>query len=81
MCATPTKDSRVIGLDGLVKVCQASRLPVVAIGGLNASNASSAILAGAMGIAVVRDIFASPDPAKASAELRHAIDGAASIPI
>ena len=67
----------MIGLEGLAAVCRATRLPVVAIGGLNAANAAAAIQAGAQGIAVVRDIFASPNPADASLDLRRVVDGAA----
>ena len=74
--ATPTKDSRVIGLEGLAAVCKATSLPVVAIGGLNASNSAAAISAGAQGVAVVRDIFGSPNSAKAAQSLRQAVDGA-----
>ena len=76
MSATPTKDSRVIGLEGLAAVCAATRLPVVAIGGLNTGNAGAAILAGADGVAVVRDIFASGDPAASTRSLRAEVDGA-----
>lgn len=74
--STPTKDSRVIGYEGLQAVCRATSLPVVAIGGLNAHNAADAVHAGAHGIAVVRDIFASADAAAASRELRAVVDQA-----
>ncbi|KAK9806664.1 hypothetical protein WJX73_005744 [Symbiochloris irregularis] len=74
--ATPTKDSRVIGYEGLQAVCQATALPVVAIGGLNAQNAADAIHAGAQGIAVVRDIFANSDAASATQQLRAVVDQA-----
>jgi thiamine-phosphate pyrophosphorylase len=54
--ATPTKTdaSAPIGLDGLAAICEAVRVPVVAIGGIDASNARSCIEAGAKGVAVVR---------------------------
>ena len=53
---SPTKPDAdpPIGLDGLAKICGAVRLPVVAIGGIDASNARSCIEAGAAGVAVVR---------------------------
>ena len=43
-----------IGLDGLAAICEAVRLPVVAIGGIDASNAGDCIGAGATGVAVIR---------------------------
>ncbi len=53
---TPSKTDAAapIGLDGLRQVCAAVRVPVVAIGGVDASNAASCIEAGAAGVAVVR---------------------------
>jgi len=53
---TPTKPDAdpAIGLDGLRKVCEAVSIPVVAIGGIDASNAADCIAAGAAGVAVVR---------------------------
>ena len=64
----------MIGLEGLAEVCRATCLPVVAIGGLNVSNAAAALQAGAQGIAVVRDIFANPDAEGAARELRTLVD-------
>ena len=54
--ATPSKPDagRPIGLDGLADVCLATQLPVVAIGGIGASNAADCIRAGASGVAVIR---------------------------
>jgi thiamine-phosphate pyrophosphorylase len=43
-----------IGLDGLSAICGAVAIPVVAIGGIDASNARSCIEAGAEGVAVIR---------------------------
>lgn len=56
--ATPSKADagRSIGLDGLADVCLATQLPVVAIGGVDASNAADCIRAGAAGVAVIRAI-------------------------
>ncbi len=53
---TPTKPdaNAPIGLDGLAAICEAVKVPVVAIGGVDASNARSCIDAGARGVAVVR---------------------------
>ena len=54
--ATPSKPDAdpPIGLDGLAAICAAVSLPVVAIGGVDASNAGDCIRAGAAGVAVVR---------------------------
>jgi thiamine-phosphate pyrophosphorylase len=54
--ATPSKRDAdpPIGLDGLREICSAVSIPVVAIGGVDASNAGECIAAGAAGVAVVR---------------------------
>jgi thiamine-phosphate pyrophosphorylase len=53
---TPTKPDAdpPIGLDGLARICEAVSIPVIAIGGVDASNAAECIAAGAAGVAVVR---------------------------
>jgi thiamine-phosphate pyrophosphorylase len=69
--ATPSKPDAdpPIGLDGLAGIVDAVALPVVAIGGIDATNAGSCIAAGAAGVAVIR----AAGDARA---LRDAIDGA-----
>jgi thiamine-phosphate pyrophosphorylase len=54
--ATPSKPDAdpPIGLDGLQKICWGVSIPVVAIGGIDATNAADCIAAGAAGVAVVR---------------------------
>jgi thiamine-phosphate pyrophosphorylase len=54
--ATPSKPDAdpPIGLDGLSEVCDAVSIPVVAIGGIDPTNAADCIAAGAAGVAVVR---------------------------
>ena len=66
--ATPSKlDAAVpIGLDGLRAISEAVHVPVIAIGGIDATNARECIDAGAFGVAVVR---AAAD----AAELRAAL--------
>lgn len=58
---TNTKENNItVGLDGLTKVCLASKLPVVAIGGIGASNARSVMELGVpnlKGVAVVSAVF------------------------
>ncbi|HET7129002.1 MAG TPA: thiamine phosphate synthase [Gaiellaceae bacterium] len=68
--ATPSKDDAdpPIGLEGLRRICCAVDVPVVAIGGVDASNAAACIESGAAGVAAIR---AATDPA-----LRRAVDEA-----
>ncbi|CAA0841509.1 Thiamine biosynthetic bifunctional enzyme TH1-chloroplastic [Striga hermonthica] len=58
---TNTKENNVsVGLDGLRKVCLASKLPVVAIGGIGVSNVGAVVgpgLPNLRGVAVVSAIF------------------------
>lgn len=65
---TPTKPDAdpPIGLDGLREISEAVRIPVIAIGGIDPSNARECIDAGAFGVAVVR-------AAAQTAELRAAL--------
>ena len=53
---TPTKPDAdpPIGPEGLAEICRVVSVPVVAIGGVDASNAGNCIRAGAAGVAVVR---------------------------
>jgi thiamine-phosphate pyrophosphorylase len=76
--ATPTKiDTKdPWGLEGLRRIKEFSRHPLVAIGGLNASNAEAVVMAGADSVAVVSAICASPDPYAASQELTGIIAAA-----
>ena len=69
--ATPTKPDAdpPIGLQGLAEICRAVSVPVIAIGGVDSSNAAACIQAGAAGVAVVR---AATD----AAAVRAAIDAA-----
>ncbi len=73
---TGTKDSSVIGVEGLARICSAVDIPVVAIGGVGTANADQVIAAGAAGAAVVSAVFAAKDPAAATAELLHAVENA-----
>jgi thiamine-phosphate pyrophosphorylase len=69
--ATPSKPDAdpPIGLDGLRALCDAVSTQVVAIGGVDASNAADCIRAGAAGVAVIR-------AARDAAALRAAVDAA-----
>jgi thiamine-phosphate pyrophosphorylase len=69
--STPSKPDAEppIGLDGLAGIARSVSIPVVAIGGIDATNAAACIGAGAAGVAVIR-------AARDSRALRRAIDGA-----
>ena len=73
--STPTKTNtrHHWGLDGLRKVRAMSRHSLVAIGGINASNAAEVMQAGADRLAVVSAICSSPDPQKATEYLRRIV--------
>lgn len=68
---TPSKPDAApaIGLDGLRDVCLSVSIPVVAIGGIDASNAAECIRAGAAGVAVIRAVAEIES-------LREAVDAA-----
>ena len=68
---TPSKTDAdpAIGVDGLRGICTAVSTPIVAIGGIDASNAGECIRAGAAGVAVLR-------AARDAAALIRAIDEA-----
>jgi thiamine-phosphate pyrophosphorylase len=69
--ATPSKPDAdpPIGIDGLREICAVVSTPVVAIGGVDETNAAECIRAGAAGVAVIR-------AARRAAALRAAIDAA-----
>ena len=63
-----------MGLAGLAAVRARTRLPIVAIGGIDASNGAAVRAAGADGLCVVSAIMAASDP-KAAAETLAGIAG------
>jgi len=68
--ATPSKADAApqIGVEGLRAICALARVPVIAIGGIDAANAGECIAAGAAGVATIR---AALDP-----NVRRAVDAA-----
>jgi len=74
--ATPTKPDAPppLGMQGLRELAQACRIPVVAIGGMNASNAAEALRNGAAGIAVVSAIVNAEDVELAAYKLKEIIE-------
>jgi thiamine-phosphate pyrophosphorylase len=74
---TATKpEAAAVGLEGLRAVVEVTSLPVVAIGGIDAENASEALEAGAGGVAVVSAVGAAPDPVAATRRLVEAVRAA-----
>ncbi|MCE4542087.1 MULTISPECIES: thiamine phosphate synthase [unclassified Caballeronia] len=73
--ATPTKTdaSAPCGIDGLAAIRAATRLPTVAIGGIQAHNAAEVMRAEPAGLAVVSAICKAPDPREAAASLAATI--------
>lgn len=76
--ATATKGDAApaTGLPLLAELCAASRLPVVAIGGIGLANCVPTLQCGADGVAVVSAICGQPDVAASTHALRSAIDAA-----
>jgi thiamine-phosphate pyrophosphorylase len=64
-----------LGLEALERA--ARRRPVLAQGGVEASNAAACLAAGAAGVAVTGAILMAADPGRAAARLRRALDAAA----
>jgi len=71
---TSTKDSSTITVETLQQICRAVDIPVVAIGGITASNANSTMQAGCHGVAVVSAIFGAEDAQAAAEQIRKVVD-------
>ncbi|MEE1899222.1 thiamine phosphate synthase [Flavobacterium rakeshii] len=76
--STPTKTDTVTewGLEGIAKIKSITNKPLVAIGGINETNAQEVIRAGADCLAVVSAICAASNPAMAAQALRNLIETA-----
>lgn len=74
--ATKADTKNPWGLAGLSRVKAFSRHPLVAIGGINESNARAVVEAGADCLAVVSAICAAPDPQVAARKLSGIINSA-----
>ena len=69
--STSTKEDAgdAIGISGLKEILKAVKIPVVAIGGINHSNARPVLETGCAGIAVISAIAGSKDPRRSAEEL------------
>ena len=73
-------DADAGGLERLDTVVRATDLPVVGIGGIDATNARDVLAAGAAGVAVSSAVAGAADPVDATRELAAAVRGAAAEP-
>jgi thiamine-phosphate pyrophosphorylase len=63
-----------IGLDGLRKVVESTRLPVIAIGSITAGDVPGILACGAHGVAVISAVCLADDPERATAELARELE-------
>jgi thiamine-phosphate pyrophosphorylase len=63
-----------VGLRMLREVAGRVKVPVMGIGGIDATNAREVVAAGASGVAVIRAILAAGDARRAAMGLREALD-------
>lgn len=78
IASTTTKPDAdaALGIDGFARLCAHKPCPVVAIGSVKAHMAPALCAAGADGLAVVSAICGQADVARATRELRAAVDAA-----
>jgi thiamine-phosphate pyrophosphorylase len=62
-----------LGPDGLAAICRAAKVPIVAIGGIEADNAAAVMAAGAAGIAVMGSVMRAAEPRNVMGDLLMAI--------
>jgi len=68
------------GVLQLAEVVKSVDVPVLAIGGIDASNVEEVLRTGCAGIAVISAVLAAEDPDSATRRLRRAVDGSRSRP-
>jgi len=70
---TPTKTDTApaLGLEGIRRIRELARIPLVGIGGINLTNARQVLAAGADGVAVVSAIMAAESPREAAKVIRR----------
>jgi thiamine-phosphate pyrophosphorylase len=64
-----------IGRKGLAEIARASRVPVLAIGGINTSRVGEVIAAGCAGVAVMGGVMRASDPGMETSALVATLDG------
>ena len=70
---TPGKTAQ--GEAALAEACRAAPIPVLALGGVDETNAARCMEAGARGVACIRSVLGSSDPAGAALRLWRAVAG------
>ena len=72
---TGSKDDAgpVSGLDGLRRTVIETPLPVIAIGGIDETNAADVMKAGTYGIAVISSVCCREEPIRAARRLREMV--------
>lgn len=63
------------GIERLAEVVEGVEAPVLAVGGIDASNVDEVMSAGAAGVAVISALLSAPDPRSATLRLREAVAG------
>lgn len=63
----------ILGLDGLRRIREKIKIPILAIGGISASNVADVVCAGADGVAVISAIAATTNPGQEAARIIAAI--------
>jgi thiamine-phosphate pyrophosphorylase len=71
-------DAHTIGIEGFRRVVKSTKLPVVAIGGIDAKNTREVIAEGACGISVISAVVSQEDIEAAARSLRRTVDSALS---
>ena len=71
---TPSKPaSHVLGEEGLVRLCGASKVPVLGLGGIEPEDLGWVLGAGAWGVAVLRGILGAENPVARARSYREAL--------
>jgi thiamine-phosphate pyrophosphorylase len=65
-----------IGRKGLAEIARAARVPVLAIGGINAARVAEVLAAGPAGVAVMGGVMTSADPGQTMKALLATVSGA-----
>ena len=66
-------DASDVDHETLKAICQAVKIPVIAIGGINRENVMELAGSGICGVAVISAIFGAPDIEQASTDLKEAV--------
>lgn len=69
-----------IGRIGLAEIARATRVPVLAIGGITSARVAEVIAAGPVGVAVMGGVMRAPDPGRAMRALLATVENARSYP-